>query len=58
MATIIPKEELRLPLPRMYCPYCEKYRYWDPASGVEGSIFGRYMLCQCRTCKRIATWPQ
>ena len=58
MRTLIPLEELRGSVPRMFCPYCQKYRYWDMKTGLVAGIFGRAIQIQCRTCKNFAMWDQ
>lgn len=57
--TLIPQEELEgTSIPRFFCPYCQKYRYWTYASGVEASFLGRYIVVRCRTCQNLGIWGQ
>ena len=55
---LIPLEELRGPVPRMVCPYCDKFRYWDMTSGLMATFAGRFITIKCRTCGRQCAWDQ
>jgi endogenous inhibitor of DNA gyrase (YacG/DUF329 family) len=55
---LIPQSELRGPVPRMRCPYCDKFRYWDIKSGLLATLMGRAIQVQCRTCGNFAMWDQ
>ena len=53
--TLIPKDEVRPPFGgwRYVCnsPSCKgKMRWFEPTTGVEASIFGRYIILRCKTC--------
>lgn len=58
MRVLIPLEELRGPVPRMFCPYCAKYRYWDMVTGLLALPLGRAIQIKCRTCGNFAMWDQ
>lgn len=59
MRTLIPQDELRGGAPRMICPKCGCYRYWDIVSGLLTSFLtGRFIQIKCRTCGQLALWDQ
>jgi len=49
MRTIVPKEEVRLPT-GLVCPRCERVRRFTPLTGIQTSMFGRFVVVACNTC--------